>query len=125
MKPVLAGLLAGVPLAVLLLTYVLVRGKIVAAFFQSQDEELAQVSPQRMFFIILGGFVGMAFLFGALSGLVYTWLGVPTFRYVAFGAGTLFSLVAVLTKTPLLWDKIFWNLAIGGVLGSLVPILAL
>jgi hypothetical protein len=123
-SPLLAGLVAAVPLAIILALYTLARGRALAAFFQGQDESMAKVSESSLFWIILAGFIGMAFVFGALSGLVYGWLGMPRFQYLAIGAVLLFSLLAVVSRQPLPVDKIIWNLAVGGVLGMLVPVLA-
>ena len=119
-----AGLLAAVPLAVILVIYTLIRGKALAAFFRSQGDSMTNVSETTWMIILLASFIGMALVFGALSGLVYGWLGMPIFRYVALGATVLFSLLAIVSKQPLPGDKIVWNLAVGLVLGALVPILA-
>ena len=119
-----AGLLAAVPLAVILVIYTLIRGKALAAFFRSQGDSMANISDTTWIVILLASFIGMAFIFGALSGLVYGWLGMPLFQYVAFGATALFSILAILSKQPLPGDKIVWNLAVGLVLGVLVPVLA-
>jgi hypothetical protein len=43
---------------------------------------------------------------------------------VSIGAAVLLSLLAVVSRTPLVGDKIFWNFAVGGVLGFMVPLLA-
>ena len=122
-SPFVAGLISAIPLAFILIIYALVRGKALAAFFQQQGESIAKVPTNTLFWIILAGFIGMAFLFGALSGLVYGWLGMPRYQYVAFGATALFSLLAVIGKQPLPGDKIIWNLAVGINLGVLVPLL--
>jgi hypothetical protein len=119
-----AGLLAAVPLAVILIIYTLIRGKALAAFFRSQGDGMTNISETTWMIILLAGFIGMALVFGALSGLVFGWLGMPIFRYVALSATVLFSILAVVSKQPLPGDKIVWNLAVGLVLGALVPILA-
>jgi hypothetical protein len=68
--------------------------------------------------------MGASLLFGALAGVIYTLIGDPLrFTLLALGAALLFSLLAVLSKTPLTGDKIFWNLAVGLVLGLLVPLI--
>jgi hypothetical protein len=123
-SPIIAGLISAIPLACILVIYTLVRGKALVAFFQGQDESIAKFSAKTMFWIILAGFIGIAFVFGALSGLVYIWLGMPRYQYLAFGATALFCLLALVSKQPLKGDKIFWNLAIGITLGVLVPLLA-
>lgn len=124
LSSVLAGLLAAIPLAVVLIIYTLFRGKALAAFFRSQGDGMGNISDMTWMIILLASFTGMAFVFGALAGLVYGWLGMPLFRYVALGATLLFSLLAIISKQPLPGDKIVWNLAVGLVLGALVPYLA-
>ncbi len=123
-SPILAGLIAAIPLAVIFVIYSLFRGRALAAFFRGQDESMAKIPENTFFFIVLVCFPCMAFLFGAISGLVYGWLGTPRYQYVAFGATVLFSILAVVSKQPLPGDKITWNLAVGIVLGVLTPLLA-
>lgn len=122
-SPLLAGLISAIPLAIVLIVYTLVRGRALAAFFLGQGDS-PRLSAGTLFWILLGGFAGMAIVFGALAGLVYGWLGMPRFQYLAFGAAALFSLLAVISRQPLPVDKIIWNLAVGGILGVLVPLLA-
>ena len=122
-SPILAGLIAAVPLAAVLCIYVLVRSRALAKFFLEQSDTPSTMSEKTMFWLLLAGFVGMALVFGALSGLVFGWLGMPRFAYVAIGATALFSVLAIISKQPLPWDKIVMNLAVGGVLGALIPLL--
>jgi len=125
MSNLLAGFIAGIPLAVILVGYALMRGKALVEFFKSTDEDLAKLSDRAFYLIILGMFVLMGLIFGTLSGLVYGWVSTTIlFRAIAFGAAAVFTLAALISQTPLAADKIFWNLAVGGVLGVLVPILA-
>lgn len=123
MNKILAGLLAGIPLASVFVLYMLVRGKALVSFFKDQDESFARISGNVLFMIILGCFVGAAFLFGMLAGLVYSWLGAPVY-FTAMGlcSALVLSVLAVVSKTPLSLDKIVWNLAVGGLLGLLVPL---
>jgi hypothetical protein len=125
MSTLLAGFIAGIPLAVILVIYALVRGKVLVEFFKSTDEDLAKLGDRAFYLIILGMFVLMGLIFGTVSGLVYGWVSTTTiFRAIALGAAAVFTLAALISKTPLAADKIFWNLAVGGVLGVLVPMLA-
>ncbi len=119
-----AGLISAIPLAIVLVVYVLIRGKTLATFFQDQDASIARIPEKMLFWIILAGFIGAAFLFGTLAGLVYGQLGAPRYQYLALGATVLLSVLAVISRQPLTGDKIAWNLAIGLVLGLLVPLLA-
>ncbi len=122
MSTLAAGLMAAIPLAVILVVYTLIRGKALVALFREQEASQSAISEKAFFWILLGGFVLFASILGAISGLVYARLGVPTFRYLAFGMAVLLSLIAVISKTPMAVDKVIWNLAAGGILGWLVPI---
>jgi hypothetical protein len=73
--------------------------------------------------LILGGFAGAALLLGVLSAVVFGMVGSATrFVMIALGAAVLFSVLAMISKTPLTTDKIVWNFAVGGVLGVCVPL---
>ncbi|MEW5871188.1 MAG: hypothetical protein AB1894_18095 [Chloroflexota bacterium] len=118
-------ILAGLPLAALFVIYLLIRGRALVIFFKEQDENIARLSDRGLFAILLASFVGAAFLFGAISGVVYGLVGSRgTFMALAFGTAVALSILAVVSKTPLIADKIVWNLAVGGVLGLLVPLLS-
>ena len=126
MKPILAGLLSGLVLDLAFILYLLVRGRILVAFFCEQDESISRMPEKDLFAIILGGFVLAGLAFGAISGWVYALIGSPAyFIGLAFGLAILFSILALVSKQPLIPDKIAWNLAVGGLLGLLVPLLAL
>lgn len=124
MNPITGGLVAAVPLAVFFSIYLRVRGNALVIFFQELDERIDNVPGRTLYFLISTGFIGAAFLFGAFAGLVHSWLGMPVFRYTALGAAALLSLLALISKTPLLIDKITWNVAVGVILGMLVPFFA-
>jgi uncharacterized membrane protein len=122
---VLSGFIAGFILGIVLGIYVLVRKDKLVMFFKDQDESIARMSDRALFVIILGCFISAALMFGVLAGLVYAWLGVTSiYVMVSIGAAVLLSLLAVVSRTPLVGDKIFWNFAVGGVLGFMVPLLA-
>ncbi len=122
---VFAGLLAGLALAVVFVLYVVLRGRALAAFFQSLDQNIANLPEKKLFYIILACFIGAALLFGMIAGLVYGLVGSSTrFVSIAFGGAVLLSLLAAVSKTPLVGDKIVWNFTVGGVLGILVPLIS-
>lgn len=119
-----SGLIAGFILGIVLGIYVLVRRAKLVAFFKDQDESIARITNRTLLLIILVCFVSAAFLFGLVAGIVYGWLGATsTYRMVALGLAILLSFLAVISRTPLLGDKIFWNFAVSGVLGVMVPLL--
>jgi hypothetical protein len=124
MNALLAGFIAGIPLGFVLVLYAYVRRVDLVTFFQSQADSIAGIPANTLLTLILACFAGASILFGLLSGLVFSWLGLPMFHYVAIGAVVLFSLFAVVSKTPLKGDKVFWNISVGLILGLLVPILA-
>jgi len=124
MSPALAGFTVGIPLARVLGVYAVQRGKALVVFFQGTEKSLANIPEKAFYYLIVACFVGAAFLFGVVSGLVYSWVGTPAYYYLAFGLAVALSLLALVIKTPLKGDKIFWNLVIGCLLGFLVPILA-
>jgi hypothetical protein len=124
MNNLLAGLIAGFVLALVFSIYMLVRGQSLAAFFKT-DDSLSSLSEKSLSYLLLAGFILVALIFGVISGLVYGWIGSRAyFTALAFGLAGLFSLLALISRQPLVPDKIFWNLAVGGVLGVLVPLFA-
>lgn len=125
MNNFVAGLLSGLVLAFVFVGYMLARGRSLVTFFKEPDENFARLSDKTLFSIVLACFLGAALLFGLLSGLVYSWVGSgPYFSGLAIGLAILLSILALVSKQPLIPDKIFWNFAVGGVLGLLTPLLA-
>jgi uncharacterized membrane protein len=123
MSPAFIGFTIGIPLAFILGVYAVQRGKALASYFQESNERLAKIPEKGLYYSIIACSVGAAFLFGAIAGQVYSFVGTPTYYYLAFGSAFLLSLLAWLIKTPLKGDKILWNMAIGSWLGLLVPVL--
>lgn len=122
---VLAGLLAGVVLAVILVAYFLVRGQGLVASFRELDESFASMSDKTLYILLLSMFMLMALVFGVFAGIVYNlWGSNMIYKSIAFGLVVLFSILAVAIKTPMMVNKVIWNLAIGLVLGIMVPVLA-
>ncbi len=118
-----AGFLSGIALALVFAVYIFLRKSTLVRGFQAADAAIDNIHDQTLFFLILGAFSTAAVLMGVVAGIAYGLLGLPLYYYTAFGAAILLSLVAVVTKTPMTWDKVFWNLATGVVLGLLVPLL--
>ena len=121
----ISGSLAGAVLGVFLSVYVLFRGRTLVAFFKSLDENMARMPDRVIFSLLIVGFVGIAFVLGALAGFVYNWVGSGSvFLGIGLGLAALFSFLAVVSRTPLKADKIFWNFTVGGVLGVMIPLFA-
>ena len=124
MSNLAAGLLAGLALALVFVLYMLARERKLAGFFRESEESLAKLPEDAFFYIMMACFVAAGLLFGALSGLVYGWIGSPThYMGLALGLALCLSVLAAVSKQPLVPDKIIWNFAVGGVLGILVPLL--
>jgi hypothetical protein len=124
MSNIQAGLLAAVPLAAMGVAYMLVRGKALIALINADATE-ATMSEQAWFYLLLGTMALAPFLLGLLAGLVYGWIGNPfVYRLVALGFGVLFSILAVVSRTPMALDKIGMNLLVALDFGFLVPLLS-
>ncbi len=122
MNPLLAGILSGLILGLVFLGHLLFRHPAVAQVFQADAQEQTSASGQQIALYLALGFLGTALFFGAAAGLVYRVLNDPgLYQGIAYSAAVLFSVIALISKTPLPIDKIFWNLAVGGILGTLVP----
>lgn len=123
-QELIAGLLAGLVLAGVFALYLVVRGRALLGFFQELDPNIARMPERALIWMLLIGFTASALMFGLLAGLVYSWVDSPgTFALLGLGAALLLSVLALLSRTPLLGDKIAWNFAVGAVLGLLVPLL--
>ena len=118
-----AGMISGLALAIVFTVYTRLRRKAVLNGFKATDESIARVPDQTLLYLILGAFGSAAILLGVAAAFAYRWLGLPLYYYAAFGAAIVLSVLAVFTNTSIKWDKVFWNLATGMVLGVLVPLL--
>lgn len=124
MKPLLAGLVAGIPLSVVLVLYMLARGRVMAGVLAAEGD-FGALGETQLFALFLGAFALLGLGFGLAAGLVYSWLGSRlSFTALALGLALLLSLLALVSRTPLPWDKVFWNFAVAAILGVLIPLLA-
>ena len=123
MNPLLAGILSGSILGLVFLGYLIFRHRAVAQVFQADAQEQTSASGQQIVLYLALGFLGTALFFGTAAGLVYRALNNPElYQGIAYGAAVLFSVIALLSNTPLPIDKVCWNLAVGGILGTMVPL---
>lgn len=121
---IVAGLVAGIPLSVVMVVYMLVRGRALVRLIMS-DGDTGGMSEQQWHIIFLVTLALMPLGFGALAGWIYSLVGSgQTFLYIGLGAATLFSILALISRTPMALDKIVLNFAVGGLLGWLVPLLS-
>jgi ABC-type transport system involved in multi-copper enzyme maturation permease subunit len=119
------GMQAGIILAGVMVVYMLIRGKQLVSEFKRLDASFTRLSNKTLFLLFMGMFILMSLIFGALAGMIFSLLDSQSmFMLIAFGLGLLFSLAAVTSKTPLMIDKVSWNLMVGFVLGITVPLLA-
>ncbi len=124
MNSIGAGIGAGFVLAVLIAGFMFVRGEAFAGVVFA-DTNIGNLTVKQSSAIMIGMGIGMSLILGLLAGLVYNKLGsAQTFRLLAFGLAILLSVVAVLAKTPLPWDKTIMNFMTALVLGALVPLLS-
>jgi hypothetical protein len=119
------GMQAGIILAGVMVVYMLIRGKQLVSELKRLDVSFTRLSNKTLFLLFMGMFILMSLIFGALAGMIFSLLDSQSmFMLIAFGLGLLFSLAAVTSKTPLMIDKVSWNLMVGFVLGITVPLLA-
>lgn len=118
------GLIAGLPLAVVFLLYVVVRSDSFLNMLQSASNKGLSMSFSSPRLLIAAGFVLASLFFGVLASLVYRWIGAPLpFLALALGLAVLLSVLALSSRTPLPGDKVFMNLVVALILGVGVPYL--
>ena len=124
MTSIQAGLLSAVPLAALAVAYMLLRGRALVALINAGSTE-ASMSDQAWFYLMLGTMAIAPFVLGLVAGLVYGWVGSPfVYRLLVLGLGVVFSVLALITRTPMAFDKIVMNLLVALDFGLLLPLLA-
>ncbi len=125
MSTVLSGVASGLPLGVLGSVYALLRYEALAAMFQEGDADMAALGDGPMRLMLLAMFGLGSLLFGAVAGLVYGRIGSPqSYLGLALGLAVLMSVWAVVSRTPMMGDKIVMNFVVALVLGLLIPRLA-
>ena len=83
------------------------------------------MSDKTFYILLLSMFILMGLVFGVLAGIVYNLVGSNViFMAIAFGFALLFSILAVVSKTPMKGDKVFWSFSISIIFGILVPLFA-
>lgn len=122
MNRFVAGLVAGIPLALIGVIAMLIWGRgMVASLKTSTDTGM---TDDQWFYLMLGGIAAMPFLYGLISALIYGWIGSPQwFLGVALGLAVLMTVAAIATRTPLMGVKIVANFAVALAYGILIPLL--
>ena len=77
MSKIVAGLVAGIPLSVIGIVYMLVGGQRMISALMDSDASFAEFPDGALFWLFLGTFALAPLVFGALSGVVYGWIGSP------------------------------------------------
>jgi hypothetical protein len=122
MNPILAGLLAAIPLAVIGIVYMLWRGQSLVEMVKAGSQESSGMTDRQWFSLILGALAVMPFAFGALAGLVYRWIGNPViFLALAGGLAFLFTVLAWVSHTPGPFLKTVMNFLVALDFGLLIP----
>jgi hypothetical protein len=123
-KYIFVGLQAGIVLAVVFAVYILVRGKALVTEFKELEASSTRLPDKTMLLLLSGGFIMLALVFGVLSGIVLSLVGSKViYMLIAAVLAFLFSFAAIASKTPMMADKVVWNVLIGMVLGIIVPLL--
>lgn len=117
----LAGVLAGLPVSLLCIGYVLARREaVVAAVLDGADSQAFSPDAAAVLMLFAGAAIGPGL--GLLAALVY---GIVPSEQVYLGLAlvlaTAFSLAAVATHTPMAVEKVVLNYTVAACLGLLLP----
>jgi len=125
MNSIQAGLLAALPLSALGIAYMFWKGKELVNLVQTGSADTDAMTDQQWFYLMLGSLALAPFFFGMIAGLVYAKIGSPAvFLALALGLAVLFSILAVISRTPATGAKVAMNFLVAVDLGLLIPLLA-
>ena len=125
MNRILAGLLAALPLSLLGILYMVLRGKEMIKLVNQSDSEGASFSEKQWFVLFLVSMALAPFVFGVIAALVYGWVGNwKTFIGLAIGIAVLLSILAYTSRSPMPFTKTIMNFLVAIDLGALLPFLA-
>jgi len=117
----LAGIVAGLPVSLLCVAYLVARRDAVLAVL-TEGSDASTLSPGAWTALMLAVGIVIGPGLGLLSALVYG--AVPTgqvYLALAFVLATAFSLVAVANHTPMAVEKVVLNYAVAVCLGLVLP----
>jgi hypothetical protein len=118
----LAGVLVGLPLSALCVFYTLLRRQYLVSGFKAMDATLSNLSDNTMWFMMLGAMAFVGPMLGIMAGLVYGWVPSDSFFLaVALGLGALFTVGALVSRTPFTLEKVVLNVAVAVVFGLFLP----
>jgi len=103
----------------------LVGGRKLVQTLKSANTDENSMTDKQWFYLMLGSLALAPFVFGVIAGLVYGWVGDPMiYLGLALGLAVLFSLLALVSRTPMRWTKIVMNFCVALDFGLLLPLLA-
>lgn len=116
----LAGLVAGIPISLVCLTYVLLRRDAVVKAFTSGGGNTMSIEAATVLAVAAAVCIGPGL--GLAAAIVCGLIGTEQ-QYVllAFGLATLMSVAALVSRTPLMIEKIILNYVVALTLGLLMP----
>ena len=117
----LAGIVAGLPVSLLCVAYLVARRDAVLAVL-TEGTDTSTLSPEAWTALMLAAGVVIGPALGFLAAFVYG--AVPSdhvYLALAFVLATAFSLAAVATHTPMAVEKVVLNYAVAVCLGLVLP----
>jgi hypothetical protein len=124
MNTIRAGLIAAIPLAVIGIGYMLLRGHSLVEMIKASSQESSGMTDRQWYWLMLGSLALAPFIFGVLAGLVYRWIGSPAiFLALAVGLAILFTILAWIGHTPGPALKTVMNFLVAMDFGFLIPFL--
>jgi ABC-type Mn2+/Zn2+ transport system permease subunit len=125
MNPILAGILAAIPLSLLGMFLMLRRGRDLVKVLQADSQEADSLTATQWYWLMYSTLGLAPLLFGILAGIVFNWLD-NQFIYlaIALGAAALFTILAWSRQTPLRGEKTVMNWLVALDFGLLLPLLS-
>ncbi len=125
MNPILAGLLAAVPLSALGVGYMLLRGQSLLQIVKQGEQQAKTLTDRQWFYLMLGSLALAPFGFGALAGWTYSLMNNPMiYTRIAFVLAVALSLLSWFSRLPGRIEKIWMNFLVAIDFGLLIPWLA-
>jgi hypothetical protein len=116
----LAGLAAGIPISLVCLAYALLRRDAVVEAFTSGGGGTMSTGTATALAIAAAVCIGPGL--GLAAAVVYGLIGAQQqYALLAFGLATLMSVAALVSRTPLMIEKIALNYVVALTLGLLMP----
>jgi uncharacterized membrane protein YoaK (UPF0700 family) len=102
----------------------LVKGHDLVHLVKSSNTDPNTKTDQQWYYVMLVSLALIPFVFGAVAELTYGWIGKPmNYLILAVGIAVFLSILAVISKTPMLFIKIVMNFLVALDFGVLIPLL--